>query len=103
MKKPTEPDDGEPHEHRDRAVFDALTAATGARRSRRCPTDFERRTVMRPLRVERLCGTDGCSGAMVFNGRAATTMATSYQHQCDTCGRFEWFDRSYPHIDHEPA
>jgi hypothetical protein len=65
--------------------------------------DFERRTLMRPVRVERLCGLDGCPGTMVFTGPAITQLKTSYQHACTACARREWFPRSYPHIDHEPA
>ena len=63
--------------------------------------DFERWSEVRPFRVERRCATNACRGLMVFTGQAITRMHTSYQHQCDTCHRDEWFDRDYPHIEYE--
>lgn len=60
----------------------------------------ERRTLMRPVRVERLCTVDGCAGTLEFAGQAITTLRTEYQHRCQLCGHMEWLDQSYPHIEH---
>lgn len=65
-------------------------------------TDHFRRTPMRAMRVERLCATDLCSGEMRSTGEGFTQITTRWKHECNTCGRVEWFDKSYPRIEHEP-
>ena len=60
------------------------------------------RTRMRPVREECRCAVNGCKGMMVFTGSSFTTFETSYDHQCDLCGRRDGFiGVYYPRIEFE--
>lgn len=60
-----------------------------------------RRTPMRPVRVEWICGVNECRGAMETTHRGVETWATRWEHRCALCGRVATNTTRYPHYEYE--
>lgn len=63
----------------------------------------ERRTKMVPVRVEKLCDTEGCDGVMVPDGTVLTSMPPGYPHSCPKCKRREVYAQVSGHVVYEEA
>lgn len=50
-------------------------------------------------KVRWLCGKP-CPGEMLPTGICLTSYPAQYPHKCDTCGRVENADETYPYIEH---
>lgn len=43
-----------------------------------------------------------CLGEMKSTGKGFTTMSTSWEHRCDSCGHEEWANCNYPRVAYLP-
>lgn len=61
-----------------------------------------RRTPIRPVQVDLLCGVDGCGGVMTYARSSTAGAMPQYGHRCTECRTEEWVrGHYYPHVAYE--